>query len=242
MRVVFKNESFSIIDDFFPLDKQALVWAYVQEEEFRHIRDPRWDKAFRLTDGNPLRGPAYLSHQYAGDDKRPFFPTGKGIDLVFDAILKNIDSFTPWVGQQGVDWEFFFARAYLYQAMEGLSWHRDNNYNAAGAFVYYAHPQWDVQWGGELLIASHISKDIVYPKKETYEGDKKHLGSHLDNSFENEILMEMGLGHYILPKPNRLVLLQSGILHTIKKVDRAAGDHVRAIIQGFFLHPSKNKD
>lgn len=237
MKTVYQDEHYCVIDDFLSNDQKELVWAYIQEEEFRHVRDPRWDKAFRLTDGNPLRGPAYLSHYYHKDEKRPVFPTGKGVDIVFEEILKNIDSFSPWVGKKEADWQFFFARAYLYQAMEGLSWHRDNNYNAKGAFVYYAHPSWDVQWGGELLIASQVSKDIVYPKKQTYSGEEKPLGSHLDNSFENKILMEKGIGHYVLPKPNRLVLLQSGLLHTIKKIDASAGDHVRAIIQGFFLHP-----
>ena len=31
-------------------------------------------------------------------------------------------------------------------------WHRDAMDNA-GSWVYYAHSEWNIEWGGELLLA-----------------------------------------------------------------------------------------
>jgi Rps23 Pro-64 3,4-dihydroxylase Tpa1-like proline 4-hydroxylase len=152
------------------------------------------------------------------------------------------------VGSYGKDWAYFFSRSYIYPAGCGLSWHRDNEHNATGAFVYYAHPYWDPQWGGEFLVASLKTKEAVFPKTKTYEGQEKFLGSHMENSHEIPILMEEGVGTYILPKPNRLVFLTSGVIHCIKKVEAAAGNKLRGTIQGFFqdpvgvLQPEKRKE
>jgi Rps23 Pro-64 3,4-dihydroxylase Tpa1-like proline 4-hydroxylase len=60
----------------------------------------------------------------------------------------------------------------------------------------------------------------------------------LENAHETKILMEEGVGTYLMPKPNRLVFLTSGVLHCIKKVERAAGNKVRGTIQGFFQDPA----
>lgn len=240
MNFVYQDQNFCIIDDFLDDKLKTLVWNYVQTEEFRHVRDPKWDKAFRLQDGNPLRGPAYLSHKNPLDEKRPTYPTRKGIDIVFKNIIENMDKISKWVGSQDKDWAFFFARAYIYEMNQGLSWHRDNNYNATGAFVYYAHPYWEYQWGGELLIDPNIDRSVENPTIELYEEGIKRGGSHLDTTHENKLLGNKAFGHFIQPKPNRLVILKSGIYHTIKKVDPSAGDNVRAIIQGFFLHPKKD--
>ena len=39
----------------------------------------------------------------------------------------------------------------------------------------------------------------------------------------------------VLPRPNRLVVIAGGNYHAIKRVDPAAGDHVRCSIAGFFM-------
>ena len=49
-------------------------------------------------------------------------------------------------------------------------------------------------------------------------------------------LLKCGIGTFIMPKPNRLVLLGGGNYHMISKVDPAAGDHPRFTISGFFLN------
>jgi hypothetical protein len=62
--------------------------------------------------------------------------------------------------------------------------------------------------------------------------------SHLDNRDANELLMARGVGSYVVPKPNRLVVIKGGTPHAIAKVRASAGRHVRASIGGFFKRPS----
>ena len=51
--------------------------------------------------------------------------------------------------------------------------------------------------------------------------------------------MESGMGHFIMPKPNRLVVMKTGNPHMINKVQPAAGDHVRASVTLFLIRPGK---
>ena len=234
---VFCDSRFIIFDNFLSEQEKDLVWSYIQSEEFHFVHQKKWVKAFRLNDGEPLWGPPYLSDPYTPDTQSQVYPSKKGIDLVIQKLKSILPDAGSLIGKQGEDWAYFFARAYLYPRGAGLSWHRDNENHVRGAFVYYAHPYWNPQWGGELLISSPQTARLEFPKKALYEGGEKYLGSHLDNTFETEALMEEGLGNYILPKPNRLVLMSSGVLHCIKRVDANAGDHVRATIQGFFQDP-----
>lgn len=235
--LVFQTDTFVILDNFLTSQEAEYVWRYVQDEQFEMIHQKKWVKAFRLSDGTPAWGPPYISDDYSENTKCGIFPTGRGIDLVIKKLKEVAPQFENLIGKFGTDWAYFFARAYLYPQGCGLSWHRDNQNNATGAYVYYAHPEWDPQWGGEFLVAPAQTKDIEMPKEKLYEGTEKFLGSHLDNKFEREALLSSGYGQYILPKPNRLVILTSGVIHCIKKVDPAAGNKVRATIQGFFQDP-----
>jgi Rps23 Pro-64 3,4-dihydroxylase Tpa1-like proline 4-hydroxylase len=234
---VLSASHFIVFDNFLSEQERDSVWSYIQSEEFQFVHQKKWVKAFRLSDNEPLWGPPYLSDSYAPDTQNQVYPSGKGIDLVIQKLKEIIPQYVSLLGEQGKDWAYFFARAYLYPCGTGLSWHRDNQNHACGAFVYYAHPYWNPQWGAELLISSPQTATLEFPKRTLYEGGKKYLGSHLDNKFETDALMEEGMGHYILAKPNRLVLMGSGVLHCIKRVDANAGDHVRATIQGFFQDP-----
>ena len=236
--VSHSGPGFIVIDDLFEPDDHQLVWTYIQQETLEFIHQKRWVKAFRLTDGEPLWGPPHLSDAYAPDPTHKIFPSGTGIDLVISKVKELAPQFADLIGAQGKDWAYFFARAYLYPSGCGLSWHRDNENAAKGAFVYYAHPEWNPQWGGEFLIAPFETRDLKYPTVPVYGQKDKYIGSHLDNSFEKQTLLNHSVGTYIMPKPNRLVVISSGIIHCIKKVEAAAGNNVRATIQGFFQDPA----
>ena len=240
MRKVFENKSCVVFDEFLSPEDHKLIWSYVQEEEHKQVHTHKWTKAFRLTDGVPFWGPPHLSDKYHGEEKHGVYPTGKAIDIIFKAIKEIQEDLKPWIGSQGDDWAYFFARSYLYPRGAGLSWHRDNANNVTGAFVYYAHQRWDVNWGGEFLISDHSTKDVEYEKQKRYSGEDKFLGSHLDTRAENKALLEAGFGCYIQPKPNRLAILTSGVIHTVKRVDDNAGDNIRSTIQGFFQDPLKD--
>lgn len=236
-KISLERDGYVIFDNVLTAEEHALVWNYMQEEHFEFVHTHRWHKAFRLSDGQPLWGPPYLSNLYRADDENQVYPTQKAIDIVIRKVKELAPLCYELIGKQDIDWPYFFARPYLYPANVGLSWHRDNENNVTGAYVYYAHPYWDTQWGGEFLIAPLRTRNAKFPKSQRYKQPEKFTGSHLENKHEVDILMEEGRGHYIMPKPNRLVFMTSGVLHCIKKVDSAAGNKVRATIQGFFQDP-----
>lgn len=237
MKPTHISDSFVIFDNVLSPEEAAFVWRYIQDESFEQVHQKKWVKAFRLSDGTPMWGPPYISDSYDANTKCGVYPTGRAIDLVISKVKELAKTQESMIGTFGKDWAYFFARAYLYPANTGLSWHRDSENNATGAFVYYAHPEWDPQWGGEFLVAPHETKHHIMPKSKLYEGTEKFLGSHLDNQFERDVLMDNARGEFVLPKPNRLVIMTSGVIHCIKKVDPAAGNKVRATIQGFFQDP-----
>jgi hypothetical protein len=239
MRIVVSRPEALVIDEFLEPAAFELAWAYVQSEEFEPVHRMGWVKAWRLSDGVPLRGPVTLSHATPTDRFSPVFPTGKGVDLLTREILAHREQLSPWVGEHARDWTHFFCRPYIYPAHTGLSWHRDDEHNTTGAFTFYCHPEWNVQWGGELLVADISSRELVFPRSPVFGGDAQFLGTHLNNSAENEALLATGAGLYVLPKPNRLVVVPAGVLHSIKKVDAAAGNSVRVSLQGTFMFPDK---
>jgi hypothetical protein len=60
-----------------------------------------------------------------------------------------------------------------------------------GGFTFYAHKQWNAEWGGELLVSDEQGGQTPTP---------------FDNSALSEQLLQRGMGTWIAPKPNRLVL------------------------------------
>jgi hypothetical protein len=67
------------------------------------------------------------------------------------------------------------------------------------------------------------------------------ISGHLDNREVNAALMEFGMGHYVMPKPNRLVVMRTGNPHMISKIHPAAGDHVRASVTLFLIRPGQER-
>lgn len=157
------------------------------------------------------------------------------------AIIDNAPKLTPVLGQFRRDWEDFTAFPSLYPMGTGLTWHRDAVTNA-GSYVYYAHPRWNAEWGGELLLGD--AAQLAIPEAlgpffnaapPGYEDDgATWLNSHLQNDGASDILMAHGAGSFVMAKPNRLVVLRGGLPHKIAKVAIGAGSNVRASVAGFF--------
>lgn len=238
MKVIYSNENFIVIDDFLSKDDFAHMWNFIQEERFRYVHSEKWIKAFRLSDGNPMWGDVYISEKIDYDNESSVFPMKRGIDPLFEQMNDALKTFKPYIGNKGKEWNYYFARPYLYPRDAGLSWHTDGRGDMSGAFVYYCHPEWNALWGSELLIHSSEAGKVKYPQTKMYDGKTKILGLHMDHTAASEHLMKEGMGQYILPKPNRMVVLKPGLIHRINRVDPAAGDHIRASITGFFLRKS----
>ena len=237
MEILQQTPHFLVVDDFLSPRDFEHVWSFFHQEPFRAVQADRWIKAFRLSDGQPLWGDVYTS-QPAHSSRTSVstaFPSGTGIDALIQGILDHLPLFADYIGREGQDWSYFFCRPYLYPAGTGLSWHSDGREDVAGAYVYYAHPKWRAHWGAELLIDGSGFYDFEYPEHELYDGSKERLGLHLDARPMSDAVMKRAAGHYILPSPNRFVLLRRGVLHRLNPVHPNAGDQLRASITGFFV-------
>lgn len=242
MHITFENDLFIIVDNFLHEDSFLKFWSFVQSEHFEFVHSREWVDAFRLNDGNPLWSRPAISHKRTGDQRIVSFPTDTAFDIFIGALINAAGDYHRIIGQFGRDWDFFFSRMYLYPRDTGLSWHTDGKYDISGAYVFYAHPQWKASWGAELQINSVISPNLEYPLRNTGYGSSKQVGFHLDNTLVDDALLEPGFGHFILPKPNRLVLIRNKLLHQIKKVEPSAGSHIRCSVTGFFMSDKKIAD
>jgi len=238
-RSVVQTDYFTIIDGFLSSQQRDRLWNYFQIQPFRRVDELEKQGDWLLEDSGVLRGPT-AGWGRTFDSQ---YPTGTPLDEVIKAVVDTSDVFEPTVGKKGQDWDVFSAMTTLYIAGQGLVWHRDAMDNA-GSWVYYAHNEWNVEWGGELLLAHE--RDIppeygVYLHRlrpMTGFADPPAWKSHLDNHDANELLMARGIGSYVAPKPNRLVVIKGGTPHAIAKVRASAGRRVRASVGGFFKRPA----
>ncbi len=219
--------SFTIIDDFLEEEDQIALWTEFQFAELRPVT--RTLGAWKLDDGVPLAGQEVVTpprdEELAHDPNRPDrFPSNTALDAVILTLLSNPEAYESVVSDE---WKALSARAYVYPHGTGLSWHRDDSHLYAGAFIYYAHPHWNAHWGGELLIADETDDDLDI------------MGYRFENESYSERLLAHGAGRFVMPKPNRLVIL-GGAPHAVSPVSAAAGQNVRASVSGFFLKSDRS--
>lgn len=237
MRLVRKNSQFCVFDNFLSSEDFKLVLDYIRDEEYQSVHARGWDKVFRLSDGIPLKGPAVFSDRCEGIDEieHKAYPTNTSMDIFIKRLLRHTENFTEWIGRKSIEWEIFTAKPFLFPQGTSLSWH-DDSINKTGSYIFYAHPYWNVQWGGELFVADKTVNNIKSSEmKVTDSTSEKLVGQHFDNEYENQKLLEVNIGHYIIPKPNQLIVLSAGNLHMINRVSPTAGNHIRCSISGFFL-------
>jgi hypothetical protein len=263
MKLVARSAQFHVYDDVLSENDFRAVWNYVQLESYVPVHHDEWAKVWRISDGIPLGATAAVFYEKpkpaggavaggaaaAGDARRGLsraYPTHSGLDRVLETIVNHLDQFAELVGKRSVDFDNISARSYLYPQGTGLSWHEDD-IRYSGGYAFYAHPEWNCQWGGELLIADESTKsqDLEggeLPALTREEGrlklTKLRIPRFLDNARQDTVLGKLGMGVYIVPKPNRLVVIAGGNPHMINKVSPSAGDHVRCTIAGFFHCPS----
>ena len=242
MKWITNTDQFAVIDDFLSKEAWEEVHKYMELASYMYVGEAAWNGAWRLDDGLVMRGPSVVYGNYEPYEAK--FPTGTGIDLLIQSMVDHAPQFTKQLGEMGVSWEAFTALPMLYPKNTGLYWHRDAP-SWAGSYTYYVHREWNVEWGGALLIADESVKQIsddygvfLSPKRSAMGiiGERS-FGAHIDNTQANTFLMQRGIGSYIMPKPNRLVIISQGNPHSISKVHHGAGDHLRISISGFFQRP-----
>jgi len=224
MKLAYANKNVVVYDDVMDENAYAALWKWVQLENYATSHSGSWHKVWHLTDAQPMMG-----HEWQAS-KRPW---NNGMDICAHYISEIAKHHKDHLGEEGKDWNEVVYRSYLYARNSKISWHNDMGY--ASAAVFYTHPRWSPQWGGELFVAE-------VPEK--YDLVTQESGPHLTHDWWDGYLSERGVGLYIQPKPNRLVLMPAGTWHMINRVDADAGDNVRCSITAFFKkvnHPQAPK-
>jgi hypothetical protein len=234
-RVTAQTDFFTVIDDLLPQDKRDALWNFLQIQPMQRVDALGRRGHWLIEDQEVLRGPTVgWGHRWDS-----LFPSGSPVDDVMEAIVAASDLFAPSVGRRNTDWEIFSAMATIYRAGQGLVWHRDSEDNT-GSYIYYAHPEWNVEWGGELYLAHTLDLPREYGvffhrlRALPELSSPPPVCAHLENDDANELLLRGGFGSYVMPKPNRLIVIKGGTPHAIAKVNASAGRNIRASVGGFF--------
>lgn len=210
------HPNFTIVDDFLDEESWTKLWSDYQFMDLLPVT--RTSGAWKLDDGVPLGGKEVTLPRKGGK------ALADPLSHLMTQLISREELHSRLIDDS---WNRLVARPYVYPRETGLSWHVDDHELYAGAFIYYAHPVWNAHWGGELLVGETDGQELPI------------MGYRFETEPYSEQLLEVGCGNFIMPKPNRLVLL-SGAPHMVAKVSSAAGQNVRATVAGFFLRPSKS--
>jgi hypothetical protein len=244
MTLTLATPQLAVHDDVLaPADFERLL-AHVEGERFVDVHHGGLKSVWRPEDGAPLcRARPYLwppeplSDFLPGEAARrglrehaDLCPTRTPIDAVFAAARDGAVAHPEIVGDAEA-WLAMIARLYAYPAGAALSWHDDAEIYS-GAFIFYAHPAWSPRWGGELLVADPATARATAGARR----EPRAAPGGAPDAYDDALLAR-GLGQFVMPRPNRLVLLAGGQPHTLARVSAAAGDRRRVSIAGFFLTP-----
>lgn len=231
MKLTLENEQFAVFDDVLPPRALEQLWNHFQATKFTAVPVGLPGSPWLPTDGPAMMGPGLVAWADPAnktiDPEHARFPTSTPIDPLIQRLLDEQPRLAPWVGPAIQEWAVLSAVPWLYPPGSGLSWHTDSSMYS-GAFTYYLHPTWDPQWGGELVFAHPSAR----AERELVPGDHSQ---RFDRSPLAASIAEMGIGHYVVPRRNRLVVIAGGHPHKIARVDVTAGHHVRASIAGFYV-------
>ena len=232
-RISFQSNQVLVLDDFLNERTFRHVLDHCGRAPYRSVHSQNWRKVWRINDGTPLQaGTTYWSKDpstFPKDANKALYPAGSDIDLFIDQLVSVLPC-----GEQliGTDWTDFTATPYIYPTGSCLSLHRDG-FSYSGAYTFFAHREWNVHWGGHLLVldprtpAPTYSNELLGPQV-----------SWIDDASENSLVLDPGFAQCIFPKPNRLVLIAPDAQHLLSRVDVNAGQHPRISIAGFFRKQS----
>jgi hypothetical protein len=217
----------TVYDDVLSPADFAGLFGHINSLRYRSVHDAGWRKVWRLHDGNPLTSE---TSWYCAD--RPekavkgAFPTGTPLDALISWVVEKLPTIEPVVGKGGLDWQRLSIAPWIYPCGSGLSLHRDGD-RYTGAFTYYAHPYWELHWGGHLIA---LDPRTSLPGQEKPELSPPFLNFHV----ESERAFNPGLGLTIFAKPNRIVFMAPDVQHVVTRVDVNAGQSARVSVAGFF--------
>jgi len=223
-KVVMKTPEVLVVDDFLEQEAWDRLLNQVQCDEWTQSQPD--DKYWHITDGANYKA----SKRFLRDA-----PFNDNYDIWADAIRAFADSEPAQEYVAG--YTDIAMRCHGYPVGSKNPWHTDMG---GVTYSYYLHKHWQINWDSMLLV---LPKDSVEYKQmmRKLPGTKQqdtYVGTGTLEMFEQaekqKGLIEHGMGYFVAPKPNRLVLINKNVVHGITRVDKDAGENVRLTITGFF--------
>jgi hypothetical protein len=179
-----------------------------------------WNKVWSINDGEVLH-----SKQLVLNKKFEI----EGFDPYLLPVMPFVNKIGDLIKSTGLfDMKEIYSTIitpYVYPPGTSLNWHSDSDY--VGAFTFYCHNKWSANWGGEFLTV----EGNEYIPQEEKENIKWKV---FDNSMLEDMIMNKGTGHFIMPKPNRIVFNKSGANGILHKVNKSTNNSAERItLQGF---------
>ncbi|MEW9891469.1 MAG: 2OG-Fe(II) oxygenase [Candidatus Symbiodolus clandestinus] len=240
MNKIVKGEGYLIFDDFLSNNELFALQLYMQFENYCLVHSHGWSKSWRMIDGEPLVSISYRYSCLTGKTTVDNSIITAGIDILSQKINTIILHLRDFLKEQ---WNAFSLTTFLYPAGSGLGWHEDDA-EYKGAYIFYAHPEWKPSWGGELFLIDTPVNSSAGLSENTYNASEEVLrmsgitggavGPEFGWTIRERNINDSGVGVFIYPKPNRLVVIKPNYSHCIKKVEANAGDNLRCSVAGFF--------
>jgi len=222
----YSSEDVLVYDDVLPDDAFARLYRHLGSLNYTSVHRDGWRKVWRLHDGNPLRGRTVWYRPGEQPPTTNFFPTGSPVDDLIAWIAEREDDIAAVVGTASADWTRLSFTPWIYPVGSGLSMHRDGT-TYSGAFTYFAHHEWRLHWGGQLLVLDPRTQPQV-------ASAARSAPVAFDDRQESLRAFDPGFALTIFPKPNRIAFLSPRALHLLTRVDTNAGQQSRISVAGFF--------
>lgn len=214
-----------VVDDFLSQEDWDKVHNQVQCDEWTQSQTD--DKYWHITDGANYKARKRFTKDAPFDDN---------YDPWVDAIKKFAD--TCEQAQEFVKgYKDIAIRCHGYPVGSKNPWHIDMG---TVTYSYYLHKQWQINWDSTLLVLPRGSVEYKQMMRKL-PGTKQHDTYKFSGTLEmfeqaekQKNLIEYGLGTFVSPKPNRLVLIGKNVVHGITRVDSDAGENIRLSLTGFF--------
>jgi len=253
MKQILRLPNVAVYDDFLEPEDARTLRNHLSFDRYVPVHAKAWEKVWSLNDGTPVRGSVYSTKVTNSETTAKPFSPGTPMYALYEKVLGLTSDLTDLIGNKDEDWSHFTATPFLYPVGSGARWHEDGKIRS-GAYIYYFHKKWAASWGGELLIASKSREDLEEDFRKERKIEAKSSGEtnaaaqrrvstdtpRLDafgpdfDGIHDAVIAANGLGTYISPRPNRMVVLGDNVPHKVNKVQVEAGENIRCTISGFF--------
>ncbi|MEF7613550.1 hypothetical protein V4F39_06460 [Aquincola sp. MAHUQ-54] len=203
-----EGRGFEVVDDLLPPAEFAAVWHSVHQ--LRYETGGAWNKLWGLASPMPA-----VSASTSSFDR----PLGDGLDGLMGMMEERMRASSLF----DRPWAELLALVFLQPRGSRLGAHGDSRY--AGSAVFYAHPVWEPDWGGELFFPQ-------MPRQDDGE-EPEPLDGPLAEARQRAREASQGTGCFVAARPNRLVLIRHGVWHRTQRVDPDAGAHLRCAVAAF---------